>query len=251
MNGLTRLRKEYAVCDTVEFKRLLYFALLSNVVPYKMEGDDTKYAVFAHLQDDLADFFASWSGDEIDNALDALYEEGLIFFDEERHIYVGEIRGMRFFPFDIKNSLADAAIAKLREATKTFETPRSALRRSRGRYIAEQINTFIDRGIDKMTPSDFTTFFTFLYEMFTGGESYLFRNKVEYYQTSNMLKAYDKFTTFAILVEGVLNFSAYRRKGVPTLTTVAVIKDDIFGALTKGSGSKDYMRDAETESDGF
>ena len=175
----------------------------------------------------------------------------LIFMDTEEGIYAGEIRGSRFFPFNAESSIADAAIEKLREAIKSFEKPRSALRRSRGRFIAEQINTYIDRGISEMTPGDFTTLFTYLYEIFTGGETYTVRNKTEYYQTTNILKAYDKFTTFAILVEGTLNYPAYDRRGVPTLTRVSVMKDTIFGALSRGDGSKDYMREVDDEREGF
>ena len=102
-----------------------------------------------------------------------------------------------------------------------------------------------------MTPGDFTTLFTYLYEIFTGGETYTVRNKMEYYQTTNILKAYDKFTTFAILVEGTLNYPAYDRRGVPTLTRVSVMKDTIFGALSRGDGSKDYMREVDDEREGF
>lgn len=251
MNGLHKLRKEFSVSGIVDFEILLYMALISNVSSGKVEGDDTVYALCSCKRDDLYDIFATWDESEIDKAVDALLHKGLIFMDTEGGIYAGEIRGSRFFPFNAESSIADAAIEKLREAIKSFEKPRSALRRSRGRFIAEQINTYIDRGISEMTPGDFTTLFTYLYEIFTGGETYMVRNKTEYYQTTNILKAYDKFTTFAILVEGTLNYPAYARRGVPTLTRVSVMKDTIFGALSRGDGSKDYMREVDDEREGF
>lgn len=88
--------------------------------------------------------------------------------------------------------------------------------------------------------------------MYTGGEVYIIRSKVEYFQTNNMLKAYDRFTVFAILIEGTLNYDEYSTRGVPTLTNVAYRKDDIFRKLTRtDSDSKDYMREMDTTDGSF
>ena len=73
---------------------------------------------------------------------------------------------------------------------------------------------------------------------------YTLRNEAEKYQTKNILKAYDRFTTMAILIEATLHYDKYRSKGLPPLVNVASIKDDVFKAFTKAdSGSKYYMRD--------
>ena len=96
-----------------------------------------------------------------------------------------------------------------------------------------------------MTPGDFTELHGYLYEVYTGGEIYVLRGKVEYFQTNNMLKAYDRFTVFSLIVEATLRYDKYRKKGVPTLTNVACMKDDVFHTLVRSSdeGSKDYMRE--------
>ena len=101
-----------------------------------------------------------------------------------------------------------------------------------------------------MRPGDFTELHSLLYEVYTGGEVYILRSKTEQFQTSNMLKAYDRHTVFALIVYGTLNYDEYRPKGLPTMTTVACMKDEVFGKLAKPTkGSKDYMRDIDDSED--
>ena len=72
------------------------------------------------------------------------------------------------------------------------------------------------------------------------------------FQTNNILKAYDKYTTFAIIVEAVLNYDKHKKKGVPTLINVGYMKDDVFRHLTNPTaGSKDYMRELSTDDGEF
>ena len=249
MNGLFRLRKDMPIANLVPFKYLLYSALLSNITPYTPDDEDVKYGIFAGEQGDLYDYYSDWDAtdirkNEVYKALNDLSEEGLISFDDEDRIYLGEYRGKKFFPFEVKNSLFDKAMEHIKNAIKQYGSSRSMKDRSRARYIKEQINRLVDKGVDSMTPGDFTELHGYLYEMYTGGEIYLIRNKAEHFQTNNMLKAYDKFTVFALIVEATLQYDTYRKRGIPTLTNVACMKDDVFRALMKpDEGSKDYMRD--------
>lgn len=236
------------VTDLVPFKYLVYSAMLSDVVP--LEEDDTRYGVCGKTLDELRDLFypfESTKEDMFQIAIEELGEEGLVMFGEdELTIYLGEFRGKKFFTFEVKNSLSDKALDKVKEAISFFKKSKSAIAKSRGRFIQSQLDVLFQKGIDKLGANDFTEIHGFLYELYTGGETYIIRNKVEYFQTNNMLKAYDKFTTFAILVEGVLNYDSYRDKGLPTLTNVAYIKDDIFRRLTNpATVSKEYMREVD------
>lgn len=255
MNGLLRLRSDMVITDLVPFKYLLYAALLSNIVPFQPEDEDVKYGVFSGEEADIYDYFAEWHhSDErrsnVCKALDDLYDEGLIWFDDEGHVYLGEYRGRKFFTFEVKNSLFDMSQELLSAELKRYGSSKSAKDKSRSRYIREQIDKLLDEGVENLTPGNFTDLHGYLYEIYTGGEVYLIRNKTEHFQTNNMLKAYDKFTVFSLIVEATLHYDKYRKKGVPTLTNVACMKDDVFRALTKaGEGSKDYMRDMDENSD--
>lgn len=253
MNVLLKLRKDMAITGLVPFRYLLYTALLSDVVPFVDE--DVKYGVYGGEQDELYDRFSDWASaderrDEVCKALNDLADEGLIFFDDADRIYVGEFRGKKFFAFDKKNSLFDEASKVLDSELKRYGSSRSAKDKSRSRYIRSQIDKFLDKGVENMSPGDFTELHGYLYEVYTGGEIYVIRGKTEYFQTNNMLKAYDKFTVYSLIVEGTLHYDTYRKKGVPTLTNVACMKDDVFRALSKSAeGSKDYMREMSSAVD--
>lgn len=255
MNVLLRLRKDMVVTGLVPYKYLLYAAMLSNVIPYKPDDEDIKYGIFAETQQDLYDYYPDWDHaddrrNEVLKALNDLAEEGLIWFDDEERIYLGEYRGKKFFTFEVKNSLFDEANKVLDTELKRYGKSKSAKDKSRSRYIREQIDRLLDKGVENMTPGDFTDLHSYLYEVYTGGEIYMIRGKVEHFQTNNMLKAYDKFTVFSIITEATLNYDRYRKKGVPTLTNVACMKDDVFHALTKpDDSSKDYMRDITSSID--
>lgn len=248
MNILLRLRKDMPITGIVPFKYLLYSAMLSNVVPLVLDDEDTKYGVFSETEQEIYDHYSDWDSEndrknEVLRALNDLSDEGLIWFDDDGHIYLGEYRGKKFFPFEFKNSLFDDATNLLKSELKNYGRSKSAKDKSRSRYLREQINRLFDKGVENMSPGDFTDLHGYLYEVYTGGEVYIIRRKTEYYQTNNMLKAYDKFTVFSLIVEATLHYDKYYKKGVPTLTNVACMKDDVFRALTKaGTASKDYMR---------
>lgn len=249
MNVLLRLRKDMPLVNLVPFKYLLYSAMLSDVVPFTPDDEDVKYGIFAETYMDLYDRYPDWDHtddrrNEVLKALNELMEEGLVWFDDDARVYLGEYRGKKFFPFEVKNSLFDDASELIDTELKRYGHSKSAKDKSRARYIREQIEKLTDNGVERMTPKDFTELHGYLYEVYTGGEIYIIRNKVEHFQTNNMLKAYDKFTVFSLIAETTLRYDKYRKKGVPTLTNVACMKDDVFHALTKsGEGSKDYMRE--------
>ena len=255
MNVLFKLKKTMPIVGIVPFKYLLYSALLSSVTAYTPDDEDTKYGVFSGVQSDLYDYYPEWDSEddrrnEILKALSELADEGLLLFDEDERIYLGEYRGKRFFPFEAKSSMFDTACEVMFEEIKWYGKSKSAKDKSRSRYIKEQIERFLNKGIENLNPGDFTEIHGLLYEVYTGGEVYIIRSKVENFQTKNMLKAYDKFTTFSLIVEATLHYDSYRKKGVPTLTNVACMKDDVFRSLTKtDSGSKDYMREMTSSID--
>ena len=251
MNVLLRLRKGTPIDGMMPFKYILYLALLSNVKAHYSDDDDVTYATYADGLSDIYDRFSDWeqgSKSLVEKALNELSDEGLIDFDTEDDelVYLGELRGKRFFPFEVKSSLFDNANETLSTELKRYGKSRSVKDRSRSRYIREQIDRLVENGVDKMSPGDFTDLHGYLYEIYTGGEVYMLRNKTEHFQTNNMLKAYDKFTVFAIIVEATLHYDKYRKRGVPTITNVACMKDDVFRALTNTEGSKEYMRDEST-----
>lgn len=237
------------VTSIVPYKYLMYAAMLSNVIPYTPKGEDIKYGIFSETQQDLYDYYPDWDHsddrrNEVLKALNELADDGLIWFDDEDRIYLGEYRGKKFFTFEVKSSLFDEANTLLNTELKRYGKSKSAKDKSRSRYIREQIDRLLSKGVENLAPGDFTDLHGFLYEIYTGGEVYIIRGKVEHFQTANMLKAYDRFTVFSLIVEATLGYDKYRKKGVPTLTNVACMKDDVFRALTKSdSGSKDYMRE--------
>ena len=249
MNALLKLRKDMVITTLVPFRYLLYAAMLSNIAPYEPKDEDIKYGVFAGYQEDLYDYYPDWDHsddrrNEVLKALNDLADEGLIWFDDEDRVYLGEYRGRKFFTFEVKNSLYDTAVSLLDSSLKRYGRSKSAKDKSRSRYIREQVDRLLSKGVENFSPGNFTDLHGYLYEIYTGGEIYIIRGKVEHFQTANMLKAYDKFTVFSLVVEATLNYDKYRKRGVPTLTNVACMKDDVFRALTKpDEGSKDYMRD--------
>lgn len=240
------------ITGIVPFRYLLYLAMLSEVTPFTPDDEDTKYGIFGKDQLDLYDYYSDWdssedSNNEVLKALNDLADEGLIWFDEDDHVYLGEYRGKKFFPFGVKNSLFDKAVELLNDSLKRYGRSKSAKDKSRARYIREQVDDMINHGTDLFTPGKFTELHGYLYEIYTGGEVYLIRNKTEHFQTNNMLKAYDKATVFALIVEATLHYDKYRKHGMPTLTNVACMKDDVFRTLTKAdTGSKEYMRDEDS-----
>ena len=254
MNTLFKLKRSNPVTSLVSLKYLIYFAMLSDVKT--LEEDSTVYGVCSKELSDIREFFMDWESvkgvDVFQKSIEELASDGLIMFgDDGETVYLGEYRGKRLFPFEVKSSLSDEAVEILKKKLSQHKKSKSAVTSSRGRFLAGQVESMLDAGIDKLTAADFTELHSVLYELYTGGEVYQIRNKTEYFQTNNILKAYDKFTTFAILVEGVLNYHSYRTRGVPTLINVAVIKDDIFRKLTNpiADGSKEYMREADETSD--
>lgn len=255
MNVLLKLRKDMPIANMIPLRYLLYSAMLSDVTSYEPEGGDSRYGIYGGDYADLYEHFSDWDSNderssEIYRAFQDLCEEGLIYFDDDNRIYLGEFRGRRFFTFERENSLYEDSNKLLDENLKRYASSKSAKDKSRARYIREQIDKLKDKGIDNLTPGDFTDLHGYLYEIYTGGEIYIIRGKVEMFQTNNMLKAYDKFTTYALLVEATLRYDAYRKKGVPTLTNVACMKDEVFGELTRPQkGSKDYMREMTSSID--
>ena len=255
MNALIHLRKDMPLSGLFPLKYWIYVALLSNVSAEYNEEEDIKYAVSSLTEDDIYDRFSDWSSpdskhDELEDALDALEDSGLVWFDNG-HVYVGEIRGRRFFPYSESSSLFEDALELMDDSIKKYGNSKSAKDKSRSRYIRERIDRLMAKGVENMKPLDFTELHSYLYEIYTGGQIYTLRNKAESFQTNNMLKAYDRFNVFAILVEGTLRYDSYRSHGVPTITNVACMKDDVFRALTKKEtfGSKDYMRDSNENSE--
>ena len=248
MNTLIRIHKDFPIASVVPLRYLVYSVLLSDVRQYA--EDDTISAVSRFSLEDIRDAFVEWSSldsrtDLLEDALNELGSEGLVLFDddEEGLIFVGEFRGKRFFPYEKETDVFSQAKDKLLEAIAVYGKSKSAKDKSRSKFIRNCVETLLDKGVENMTASEFTDLHGYCYEIYTGGEIYIVRNKVEYFQTTNMLKAYDKHSTFAIIVEGVLNFDSYRKKGLPTLTTIACMKDDVFKGLTKTGGAKDYMRE--------
>ena len=136
MNVLFRLKKDMAITGLLPFRYLLYAALLSDVVSYEPEGEDIRYGVYGGEQNDLYDRFSDWSDaderkDEVLKALNDLADEGLIFFDDDDRVYLGEFRGKRFFAFDCKSSLFDEAVVSFDTELKRYGASRSAKDKSR------------------------------------------------------------------------------------------------------------------------
>lgn len=185
MNVLLKLRKDMPICGLVPFKYLLYVAMLSNVIPY--EDEDTRYGIFPEKYNEIGDFFPDWEHSDIKKdavvkALDELAEEGLILFDSDNNVYLGEYRGRKFFPFEKKSSLFDDAVKLATKSIKHYGASKSAKDKSRSRFIREQLYKLLDKGIPNLTSNDFTELHGYLYEVYTGGEVYIIRNKVELFQ---------------------------------------------------------------------
>ena len=255
MNALIRARKDFPIFSNVPFKNFVYFVLLSNIVSF--EDGNIRHAIYAGEYLDLFDHLSDWADEscgtsELDKALDELEDEGYISFDDDNRIYLGEFRGRKFFPFEVRGSLFDSACDLMWSEIKRYGKTRSAKVLTRVGFIKGQVEGFISKGVEKMSPKDFTELHSFMYEVYTGGETYILRNKAEHFQTTNMLKAFDKHTVFSLIVFGTLNFDEYRSKGLPTMTNVACMKDDVFNRLNKPEkGSKEYMRDMESDDSEF
>lgn len=248
MNTLIRVHKDFPIVSLIPLRHLIYATLLSDVRQYA-EEDGTISAVSRFSLDDIRDSFGEWAemdskNNLLEDALNELGSEGLVLFDDDEGlIFVGEFRGKRFFPYEQETNIFSESKDKLMEAISMYGRSKSAKDKSRSKFIRSRIDELFDKGIENLTPSDFTDLHGYCYELYTGGEIYILRNKVEHFQTNNMLKAYDRHSTFSIIVEGVLNFDKYRKKGLPTLTTIACMKDDVFKGLTKSGDAKGYMRD--------
>lgn len=241
-----------AVCQLIPFKYLLYTILLSDVLPQEDEEDDTIYGVFRFSVEELYEKYPDYDAADIQDALTLLGEEGLLLF-EGGTIFVGEYRGKRFFTFEMKSCMGEDAVKRIYEAVTSYRKHKSAIAKSRAMFLKEQLDKLFVGGIDKLKASDFTELHGILYELYTGGETYKIRNQVEYYQMGNILKAYDRGTTLAVLVEAVLGYDKFRSKGVPTLVNVGFMKDDVFKSLSKSpdSGSKEYMREGSVTDSSF
>ena len=251
MNGLKVVHSDMAFVGLVDLRYIIYFSLLADVQRYTPADEDVEYGVWSREATDVYDVFSDFDPEEVEQALNDLADEGLVLF-EDFWIYLGEFRGRRFFTFEVKSSLCDDAKDLLESKLSAYGKSASAKDRSRSRFIRAEIEKWYEAGVEKMNPGDFTELHGFLYEIYTGGEIYNIRNKTEYFQTNNMLKAYDRPTVFALIVEGVLHYDRYRRKGTPTLTNVAMMKDDVFRALThKETAGKDYMRKRSEDNETF
>ena len=243
MNGLRVVHSDMAFVGMIDLRYIIYLSLLSDVQRYCPADEDVEYGVWASDATDVYDAFGDFDPAVVENALNSLQDDGLLFFGDDSRIYLGEFRGRRFFTFEVKSSLCDDAKDLLERELTAYGKSASAKDRSRSRFIRSEVEKWYDSGVDKMNPGDFTELHGYLYEIYTGGEIYNIRNKTEYFQTNNMLKAYDRMTVFALIVEGVLRYDRYRKRGTPTLTNVAMMKDDVFRSLThKETAGKEYMR---------
>lgn len=243
MNGLKKIHSDMAFTGLIDLRYIIYLSLLSDIQRFKPADEDIEYGVWSQEATDVYDVFSDFDPDIVEKALNDLQDDGLLFFDDDSRVYLGEFRGRRFFTFEVKSSLCDDAKDLLERELTRYGKSSSAKDRSRSRYIREEIDKWYETGVENMNPGDFTELHGYLYEIYTGGEIYNIRNKAEHFQTNNMLKAYDRLTVFALIVEGVLHYDKYRKKGTPTLTNVAMMKDDVFKALVhKGDSGKEYMR---------
>lgn len=257
MNLLKRLHKEVNLTSIMEFKYVVYLSLLSDVVQISTDEDLRKIAAWNGSYEEFLELFPEWDNlqddSEIVCALSTLESDGLISFNEDgTEIYVGTMLGKKFIPFTKRVSFYEQSVKKIKKALKEYCKGSSAKGVSRGQYLTSVLEGKYFMGTGSLKPNDFTELHGYLYELYTGGEVYIIRKKLEYYQTTNMLKAYDKDTVFSILVEGVLNFDFYRQSSVPNLVNIACMKDDIYRSLIGKNGKgKEYMRETESTSGGF
>lgn len=248
MNGLLKIRKGSPLLGLMPLKTFLYVLLLSDLIPIK-EGDDT-LAAHKRDTDELYELFPTFDNDEEDGhdfveALNELAEEELLQFDEENRIICGNFQGKNFVPFGTKNSLFSRAYERLSTDLKGYTSSLGNFSKARGRYLVDTLGDLLDKGVSSFTGGDFNTLHSILYEIYTGGEVYTIRNKADGFQTTNLMKHYDRNTVFAIMVEAVLSYDKYRTKHTPNLCLMANMAEDVYRALikTKTPGSKDYLRE--------
>lgn len=220
-----------AIVGMIPTKELIYAILLSDVEKFTPEGSSITYGVFedyTRLYDQLGCL-----GDPegvIGKALDELEEEGLVSFEDDNVCILGEFKGKKLYTYSATVPIFTQSKERLYTELSNFGKNGSAKSAMRARFLKSELDKMLDTDISRWTQPMFNILHATLYEIYTGGEEYQMRNSVEQYQVKNILKAYDKPTTFSILVNGVLGWSG---KGVPTLTKVAVNKDEIFKTLYK------------------
>lgn len=255
MNGLLKIKKGSPILGLIPLKMFVYAVLISDLVP--LEEDDEKLAVFSRDEQTLYDLFPSFDeGDEHDfaDALNTLTEENLIYIREEDELIVcGTFQGKTFVPFTTENSMFDRSVEAVRKALKEFGTSLGGYSKSRRRHLADSFEELLNKGVASFTGGDFNSLHEILYEVYTGGENYVIKNKVDGFQTTNMIKHYDKNTVFSIIVEAILNYDKYRSRYTPSLTMVANMAEDVYRALIKSKtpGSKDYLREKTTDEEVF
>lgn len=251
-NTLFHIRRNSALADRFSLDDLLYLTCLSSVSKEYDEKEDVTYAIFSKGFDLLKTYFQDWSEEELTEALSNLGNQGLLLFDDDNEdvIYVGVFEGKRFEPFTSSESnLYDKAKETIQVS---IQESKSIIPKARWLYLRGAINSLMEKKPENMDVGDFVTLHGLLYELYTGGESYTTRNKTEFYQIPNILKAYDKPTTFAIVTDGVLHYDLYDKRCVPTLIKVGVHKDDIFRRICKkDTSTKEYMRERDSDENDF
>ena len=252
-NTLFHIRRNSTLTKKFNLEDLIYVTCLSSVEKYTEEESGITYGLFSKGFELLSEYFSDWSEDEFIKAINSLGEQGLLMYgiegsEEADNVYVGTFEARRFEPFSsAENTLYQDATEKVTQAVKS-----SVLPKARNLYIKGRLNSMIEKGAENLNVNDFNELHGILYEIYTGGEDYKIRNKTELFQTSNILKAYDHATTFAIITEAVLNFDLYRKKGVPTLINVGYLKDDVFRKLVhKDTSTKEYMREKDDDENEF
>lgn len=252
-NALFHIRRNSQLAKRFSIEDLIYMTCLSSIEKFYEEKSGTTYGLFSKGYDLLCEYFSDWDSKELSKAFETLGEQGLLLFGEEDtydsdFIYVGTFEGKRFEPFtSAESNLYQDAKDKITQAIKE-----SVLPKARNLYIKGRLNSMIEKGAEYLNVNDYNELHGLLYELYTGGEDYKVRNKTEMFQTSNILKAYDHATTFAIITDGVLNYDFYRKKGVPTLINIGYLKDDVFRKLVhKDTSTKEYMRKEDDEENEF
>ena len=250
-NALFHIRRNSPIADRYNLEDLIYLTCLSSVEKYYEKESDVTYGIFSKGYELLCEYFRDWDEDELVKAFNTLGEQGLLMYgeyDDSDLIFVGTFEGRRFEPFtSAESNLYKDAVDKIQEAIKG-----SVLPKARNLYVKGRLNAMIEKGAEHLNVNDYNELHGLLYEIYTGGEDYKVRNKTEMFQVSNILKAYDHTTTFAIITEAVLNFDLYRNKGVPTLINVGYLKDEAFRKLVhKDTSTKEYMRHKDEDENEF
>lgn len=244
-NTLFHIRRNSPLAEKFSLTDLIYLTCLSSVDKEYDEDEKVTYAIFSKGMDMLESYFQDWEEQEVTDALDELGQQNLLLFDEDT-IYVGTFEGKRFEPFSSKDSSIYQKAVDLIE--KGVSSSKNILPKARYLYIKNRLKLLIEKHTDDLSVNDLVELHGLLYEIYTGGENYSFRNKTEVYQIPNILKAYDKASTFSIIAEAVLNYDLYHKKGLPTLINVAMMKDDCFKHLCKkDTSTKEYMREEASE----